>query len=119
MGENDAEGLDLLFVNIPVRLHRHIPPGEPGAAGGNDHIHILTPAPCAQLGGDLIALVGQDLAIGEDMACLRDTPDKHLAGSVILEPAAVGYGEHGDAHGDEFPAFVNPRHGVSPISISA
>jgi hypothetical protein len=70
--------------------------------------------PGAQLLGDLVALIGQDVARGERVARPCQTLDQHVAGLVLGQAARVRHGQHGDADRVEGAAFVDAAHGVPP-----
>ena len=113
-GEDRPEGLDLLLVDIAMRLDGHVAPGEPGAAGRQDHVDLAVGDPGAQLRGDLVAVVGTDRPRRQVVPGLGQPLHQRVAGAVLGKRAAVADGEHGDADGDELLGFVDTGHSGLP-----
>jgi hypothetical protein len=66
--------------------------------------------PGAQAVGDAVAVVGDDVARGQDVPCRRQPVDQRVARAVFGQAAGIGHGQDGDADGEEGPGGVDPAH---------
>jgi len=114
-----AEDVDFLFIDIAVRLDRHVAARQPRAPRGDDDVDRAVGAPAAQAQGDLGAFVPHDLARGEDVARLGDARGERIARAVLGEAARVRNGQERDAHRDEGAGFVDAAHGVRSLCCRA
>src|SRR5262249_52702270 len=101
------------------RLRRHVPSGEAGAAGGDDHVDCRIRYPLFDLRADAADLIGDYGAASDRMARLVDTLNQRRAGFVVFQRARVRDREHRDLERYELPAVINSRHVVSERSLAA
>ncbi len=108
--EQFSEAQNLFLIDRGEGLGRDVAAGEAGAAGGDDDFDLLIIDPLAELGFDLVLVVGDDGPRGEVMARLGDIVGQDVAGFVVGLGAGVGDRQHRDVDGDEL-AGVTGRHG--------
>ena len=114
-GEQHPERGDRLLVDRRVRLDRHVPPGQPGAAGGDHHVHpgIRHPAPEPRL--DLRRLVPHDRPVGQHMPRCLQPLDQQVARMVLGRAARVRDRQHRDPDRQESgPLMPAPQSRVEP-----
>ena len=77
------ESLHPLLEQRLDRLWRHVAAGEAGAASGDDHIDQLVGDPGLHPRADFLDVVGDDAALGHDMAGGADALGQRRAGLVV------------------------------------
>ena len=107
--EQFAESRNVLAAHPREGLGGHIAAGEAGAAGGDHHVNTFILTPAVEERDNIIGVIAQQHAFGNDVVRSFDPFDEYIAGFVFRQRAAIRYGQNCDPNGDECPTFVN-RH---------
>ena len=96
MPEQLAEALDVLVQQAGDRLGRAVAAGETGAAGDQDHLHVILGDPLRHLGADAVQIVLQQHPGSQPVPGLGEPIDEQLAGRIGFQGAGIADGENGD-----------------------
>ncbi|GAB2289328.1 hypothetical protein Dimus_023632 [Dionaea muscipula] len=107
--EKLAKTDDFLLQHTGEGFGRYVPPGDAGAACGNNDIDLGIGNPAAEHGDDRIGVIAHKFAVDELVLGRFDTSGQHVTRTILLKAPCIGNRQDGDIDRDEGAREIHGR----------